>query len=173
MLYLITKNGKCVKHRCKINEVNKTVSTTETGLVFDFSGLDGWIFVTSYDCTFYTGHNCRFKTSHSCTFQTGHTCKFDTLSDCKFNTLYNCSFNASHYCTFKTGKNCTLTRHDFNNVVIELLADVTIKSASYIVGGIPTYQLNTKEYAHTYLNEKEAMMLILKEGEWFLWADPK
>ena len=41
MSYSITKNGECAKHLCVIDEDNKTVSTQEGGLVFDFSNLHG------------------------------------------------------------------------------------------------------------------------------------
>jgi len=43
IMYNITKNGICAKHLCVIDETNKTLSTKEDGLVFDFSdqyGLD-------------------------------------------------------------------------------------------------------------------------------------
>ena len=115
MNYSITKNGECAKHLCVIDEGNQTVSTQESGLVLDFSGVHRWSFKTGGDCTFDTGGDCTFdtgggctfKTSSGCTFKTGGGCTFDTGSDCTFKTGYGCTFNTGGNCTFNTGGNCT------------------------------------------------------------------
>src|SRR6056297_816115 len=93
MNYSITKNGKDARHLCVIDEKNKTVSTKENGLVFDFSGLNEWVFKTGYNCIFNTGFDC--------TFDTGSICTFDTDSNC----------------TFKTGFDCVIVRRDIFEVI--------------------------------------------------------
>ena len=108
MNYSITKNGECAKHLCVIDEVNKTVSTQEIGLVFHFYGLDGWLFKTDSDCTFKTGSCCTFSTGNYCTFDTGGFCTFDTGSGCVFYTEDGCTFDIDCNCTFKTGKRCVV-----------------------------------------------------------------
>lgn len=75
-MYNITKNGICAKHLCVIDETNKTLSTKEDGLVFDFSDQYGWSFKTGVYCTFYTGDECVFNVGdgNGCTFKVGNNC---------------------------------------------------------------------------------------------------
>jgi hypothetical protein len=123
MSYSITRNGKCVKHLCVIDEKVKAVSTVENGLVFDFSGEMGWSFkaghschfksgsdcsyITGYGCVFRVGNGCMFRAGDHCVFTTGYGCIFKAGSHCKFLTGYGCSFNTYAECSFKTGSDCT------------------------------------------------------------------
>jgi hypothetical protein len=142
MDYSITQNRKPLDPDLyRWNEETKTLSTTESGLVLDFSDYDGVTFKTGYgctfetgcDCTFETGRVCTFDTSHSCTFKTwdnctfktgrdctfitGHDCTFNTGYDCTFNTGSNCTFHTSHNCTFETEENCVVMRKDIFKVI--------------------------------------------------------
>jgi len=91
MNFSITQNGNPLpKDKYTWDEKTKTLSTKESNLVLDFSGIDGVIFKTGSRCTFKTGSRCTFDTSYSCTFKTGSRCTFDTGSDCTFDTDYDC-----------------------------------------------------------------------------------
>ena len=94
----------------------RTFSSTESGLVLDFRGINNCTFKTGYNCTFNTGYNCTFKTGFNCTFKTGGGCTFDTGCDCTFDTGYNC--------TFKTWGGCVVVRRDVYEV-IELVPEKT------------------------------------------------
>jgi hypothetical protein len=98
-------------------ETTKTFSTLEHGLVLDFTGIDGYtfitgslcIFITRAHCTFTTGSHCTFTTGSHCTFTTGHCCTFNTGGYCNFITRSDCNFKTGIYCTFNTGNYCTFT----------------------------------------------------------------
>ena len=142
-MYSITKAGVCAKHLCVIDEVNNTVSTTEDGLVFDFSDRYGWSFKTGHSCTFNTGSNCTFETDSYCTFNTGPYCTFKTGSEC----------------TFKVGDNCSLIRYGVKGVV-ELMSGVTIRLTD--VG----YEYNRDEYIETMSVNEEKLVFKLSNEEW-------
>ena len=92
--FSITKNGKALDTALYTwDEESKTLATTETGLVLDFSRY--------HNCTFNTGYNCTFKTGMNCTFDTGSNCTFDT----------------SYGCTFDTGQNSVVIRRDIFQVI--------------------------------------------------------
>ena len=174
-MYSITKAGVCAKHLCVIDEVNKTVSTTEDGLVFDFSDQCGWTFKTGFYCTFNTGSYCTFNTGHyctfntgsDCTFKTGHSCTFNTGSDCTFKTGsyctfetgYGCTFNTGSKCTLKVGDNCSLIRYDLKGVV-ELISGVTVRLTD------AGYEYNRDEYIETMSVNEEKLAFKLGNEEW-------
>src|SRR3990167_407635 len=63
----ITQLGKELdREKYIIDTKAKSFSTTEDGLVLDFSGEYGWAFKTGSYCTFDTGSYCTFKTSFGC-----------------------------------------------------------------------------------------------------------
>ena len=116
-MYSITKNGQCAKHLCEIDENNKTVSTKENSLVFDFSCLDDWSFKTGFGCTFTTDSGCTFITYYDCTFITGYGCTFSTGYGCTFKTRSDCTFSTGSDCTFSTEENCVLLRKDIFEII--------------------------------------------------------
>ena len=104
----VSKDGKPLDlNRFSWDEETKTFSSTEEGLVLDFSDVDGCTFNAGYSCTFNTGYYCTFNTRGSCTFKTGYYCTFNTGSGCTFKTGHGCTFNAGYSCTFNTGGSCT------------------------------------------------------------------
>jgi hypothetical protein len=106
--YSITKNGvELSKDLYTIDLKNKTLSTEESGLVLDFTGLNSWSFKTVSNCQFKTGSNCIFNTGSNCQFKTGSNCIFNTGSNCIFNTESCCTFDTGSCCTFKTIHHCT------------------------------------------------------------------
>lgn len=126
MTYSITKNGiELRKDLYTIDEETKTFSSSEHGLVLDFSDENKWTFTTGSDCTFDTGGYCTFKTCGDCMFAAGSNCTFDTGSNC----------------TFDTGSDCVLVRRDIYEV-IEIPADTTIKLHGYEIVG---YEVIEKE----------------------------
>jgi len=135
MLYSITQCGQNARQLCTVDEENKTVSTTECGLVFDFRDLDGWTFITSRHCTFITGHMCNFTTEEDCIF--------NTLSCCTFNTRNYCVFNVSSDCTFTTGDKCAIIRQDCFEV-IQPEPNKTIKLNNVYVPGYTTVKPITR-----------------------------
>jgi hypothetical protein len=118
----------------------RTFSTKESGITFDFGGIDDCTFktggyctfttggyctfTTEYDCTFKTGSNCTFTTEYDCTFKTGGYCTFTTGGYCTFTTEYDCTFKTGGYCTFTTGKRCVIVRHDLFNIIQPKAGDV-------------------------------------------------
>jgi hypothetical protein len=137
-MYNITKNGICAKHICVVDEVNKSVSTQECGLMFDFGNMSGWKFKTGNDCT------------------------FNTMFNCTFETLYGCTFKVGPNCTFNVGENCSLIRHDVSGVS-ELPDGVTVKLNGYEVSG---FLVNTKEYVKKHMNDEDGLQFILENDEW-------
>lgn len=117
----VTKNGKPLNPSLySWDEETRTFSTTENGLVLDFTGGHNCTFKTGSNCIFKTGHNCTFKTANNCTFETGsncifitgHNCKFKTSSNCIFKTSYDCEFLTGSDCVFKTGFDCKFNTVD-------------------------------------------------------------
>ena len=72
----VSKNGQPLPlDKFSWDAETKTFSSSESGLVLDFKGING--------CTFDTASGCTFDTSWSCTFKTGSGCTFvDILDDC-------------------------------------------------------------------------------------------
>ena len=190
-MYSITKAGVCAKHLCVIDEVNNTVSTTEDGLVFDFSDRYGWSFKTGsgctfntgYGCTFNTGSGCTFKTGYSCTFNTGSECTFNTAdgctfktsSECTFNTGYHCTFNTgsgctfntSAYCTFNTGSECTFKVGDNCSLIrYDLKGVVELMSGVTVRLTDVGYEYNRDEYIETMSVNEERLVFKLSNEEW-------
>ena len=59
----IRQFGKSLpKHRYRFDALNKVFESSENDLVLDFSGKNGWTFITGRGCTFMAGDNCDFKT---------------------------------------------------------------------------------------------------------------
>jgi uncharacterized cupin superfamily protein len=113
MNFSITKNGQQLSSKLyNWDASTRTLSTLESGLVLDFSGIDGVTFDTGHNCTFNTGDNCTFDTGWDCTFDTGWDCTFDTGPDCTFKTGPNCTFKTGDNCTFNTGSDCTFNTGD-------------------------------------------------------------
>jgi hypothetical protein len=161
-MYRITKDGRCAKHLCVIDEVHRNVSTFEDGLVFHFGTSYHWSFKSGRNCTFTTGHNCNFKVGSGCTFNTDSHCVFNTDCLCVFNTAYDCLFRTGYGCTFKVGRNCVLVRWDVEYMT-RLPADVTIKLSYDSIG----YKVNTVEWVSKYMNNEDGMLIVLKSDEYF------
>jgi hypothetical protein len=76
----ISQNGKKLsKDKYTIDEKARCFSTTESNLVIDAQGCDGWTFKTGFGCIFDTGSNCTFDTEWGCTFDTGWGCTFNDI----------------------------------------------------------------------------------------------
>ncbi len=165
--FSVTKNGVALsKELYSWNEKTRTFSSTENGLVLDFSGLDyvtfktgsNCIFKTGSSCTFKTGSNCTFKTGNNCTFKTdwsgifktgndctfdtGSYCTFDTSNNCTFDTNHDCTFDTSCECTFKTGIECVIIRRDIFEI-IQPLPKITIKLNGICIPGFKEIKPHT------------------------------
>ena len=137
-MYSITKDGKCAKNLCVIDEKARSVSTTEDGLVFDFTGESGWSFKTGSNCTFDTGYGCTFKTGSDCTFDTGGGC------------------------TFKTGDISVVIRRDLYQV-IELIGGVETRLNAH---GVRGYQVRTADYVKAKMDNEDGLLMVLQNEEW-------
>jgi hypothetical protein len=127
--FTVTKNGKPISSNLYTwDEKTRTFSTTERGLVLDFTGIDNITFKTGSGCTFKTGVNCVFNTGADCTFKTGPDCTFDTESDCTFETNQGCTFQTKDNCIFKTWSNCIF--YTGPNCVFETEANCTFDTES-------------------------------------------
>ena len=63
----VLKNGKPLSKKLfSWCEETNTFSSSESGLVLDFSGVDSCTFKTSSGCTFNTGYDCTFNTGYGC-----------------------------------------------------------------------------------------------------------
>lgn len=138
--YSITQDGKPLpKYKYHIDLNNRVLETCERDLVLDFSGKDGWTFITGISCTFLTGDNCDFKTTQeyceedfdhlqdSSTFQTGYNCTFKTGSYCTFMTGGMCKFETDRGCTFITRGDCYFnTCNDCTFIVTGINSDKSI-----------------------------------------------
>jgi hypothetical protein len=85
------------------NSKNYIFSTSQDGLILDFSGINYCTFITPRSCTFKTGKHCNFITGWDCIFETEGMCTFTTGANCNFKTGWNCTFESGNYCTFETG----------------------------------------------------------------------
>ncbi len=135
--FSVTKNGVAIsKELYSWNEKTRTFSSTENGLILDFSVIDYVTFKTGNNCIFKTGGYCTFDTGWDCTFDTGgycafnvgNDCTFDTGNDCIFKTGSYCTFDTSNNCTFKTGRNCIFKTN--NNCIFGTGNDCTFDTGS-------------------------------------------
>lgn len=160
-MYSITKNGKCAKHLCVIDEDHMTVSASECGIEFNFRNLDNWAFRSGDRCVFYTGDACTFTTGSNCKFFTESCCMFFTNSLCTFVTKFDCMFNTGYSCTFKVGRNCVLLRYDVRGIT-ELPDNITILTNDRAIEG---YKVNTREWVKKHMDNENGILFILKNEE--------
>ena len=135
--FSITQYGKELSEsKYSWNEETKTLSTTESNLVLDFTNFNGVTFITGSSCIFDTYEGCVFKTGSKCNFKTG----------------YNCTFDTGSCCTFKTDDNYVIVRRNVFEV-IQIPKNTKIKLNDYQVKG------------YTVIEEKHKLMLDDKEIE--------
>ena len=86
----------------------RTFSSSQNGLVIDFTSISHCTFKTGNNCIFKTGPECTFKAGFDCIFKTGSRCTFSTSSGCVFKAGYRCTISTGSDCIFKAGSRCTI-----------------------------------------------------------------
>ncbi len=122
------------------DEQKSTLTTSESGLKFNFEGVDNIEFITRDRACFITGSSCTFRTGSCCTFITEDDCIFITGDFCVFTVGNRADITGGHSCTLKTGNFCYYVRNDLScrTKVIEVPANVSIAISGV---GIPGYVL--------------------------------
>jgi hypothetical protein len=156
----VLQNGKPLDlDKFSWDEKTRTFSTLEHGLVLDFTGIDGY--------TFITGSLCIFITRAHCTFIIGDNCTVDTGSYCTFKTGSYCTFKTGWRCTFITRINCVCVRRDVFEF-FQIPVNTKIRLNDFGVKGFEVLEVKKLKFKIERIVEyetKEETQKLLKEGE--------